>query len=257
MIGWLEALLNSELFAVIQQSCGKSVAKYWVTGRLPAFRDGISPLTATRLISFQEQYQSLCGFTQEDVDAIVMRALRDFPENERISTLAFLKRWYNGYMFSPTSSGSENLLLYNPQVIFALLRKMVFGPTPLTCIDLAASMHTARVLSIIGETGLVTISDFIGMLYSKANAGILSEFSFAEFMWEQNKRPKDVIWSLLYYHGVVTFCEDSDCQGGTRSLHVPNATLARLVSPGTFVFERVFIIDFGSRRFADASEVIS
>jgi Predicted AAA-ATPase len=257
VICWLEALLNSEFFAVIRQFCGKSVAKYWITGRLPAFRDGMSPLTATRLISFQEQYQSLCGFTQEDLDAIVTRAMRDFPENERISILAFLKRWYNGYMFSPTLSGSENLLLYNPQVIYALLKKIVHGPTPLYCIGLAGTMHSATLLSIIGEPGLVTISDFIRMLYSKANAGILSEFSFAELMQEQNKLSKDVIWSLLYYVGIVTFCEDSDHQGETRSLRVPNATLARLVSPGTFVLRRVLIVDFGSRRLADTSEIIS
>jgi Predicted AAA-ATPase len=70
-IQWVENILKPQFFGVIKRRCGDSVAKYWVTGVLPAFRDGISPLTATRVISFDEKYQSLCGFTQKDVDAIV------------------------------------------------------------------------------------------------------------------------------------------------------------------------------------------
>jgi hypothetical protein len=227
IIEWLEDLLKSEFFAVIKQHCGKSVAKYWLTGVLPAFRDGISPLTATQLISFHEQYQSLCGFTQEDVEAIVIRALRDFPESERTSTLASLRRWYNGYMFSSTSSGSKNIPLYNPQLVFVHLKNTISGPAPASYIDEANAVHTSRVLSVVGETGPVTIHTLIDMLSSKANAHILNELSFDELMQEQEMRSKDVTWSLLYYLGIVSFFEDS----GRHSLRAPNGTMVRLVSP--------------------------
>ena len=202
---WLEVVLKSEFFSVIKEFCGKSVAKYWLTGVLPAFRDGISPLTATRVISFHQEYQSLCGFTQQDVDAIVARALLDFPETERASTLDSLKCWYDGYMFSPTSSGSERPAVYNPQLVFVHLENIISGRDTASCLDEANAVHTTRVLSVVDKTGPVTIGDLIDMLYSKANAGIMSEFSFAELMQEQNKLSKDVIWSLLYYVGIVTF----------------------------------------------------
>jgi hypothetical protein len=145
-IRWLETLLKAEFFALMKQSCGRSVAKYWLTGVLPAFRDGISPLTATRQISFDERYQSLCGLTQEDVDAIVTRALRNFPESDLASKLDSIKRWYNGYTFSPTSSGSENPTLYNPQLVFVhltnTLSNTLSGPAPPSYMDEANAVHT-------------------------------------------------------------------------------------------------------------------
>ena len=208
----------------MKQACGRSVAKYWLTGVLPAFRDGISPLTATRIISFHERYQSLCGFTQGDVKAIVTRALRDFPKIDPARTLNSIKRWYNGYRFSPTSSGSEDLTLYNPQLVFVHLCNTLSGPAPTSYIDEANAIHSSTVLSVVGETGPVTIHNLIDMVFSKANvrAHILSELSFTELMREQNLRPKDVTWSLLYYLGIVTFHKDSGCQVGRDSLRAPH-----------------------------------
>jgi hypothetical protein len=262
-IRWLE-VLKSEFFAVIKKSCGVSVAKYWLTGVLPAFRDGISPLTATNVISFNEQYHSLCGLTQEDVNAIVKQALlkneralpergqdfleckQDFLESEQdlleieqalleseqAYILDSLKRWYNGYMFSPTMSSSKNSTLYNPQLVFVHLQNAV-SHQALCHINEANAVHTAIVLSVVGETGPVTISDLIDMLYANANASILTEFSFIELMQEQEKWSKDLTWSLLYHLGIVTFSKDSSCLIGTQSLCVPNKTMFHLVSPRT------------------------
>ena len=226
----LGVLLKSEFFAVIKGSCGVSVAKYWLTGVLPAFRDGISPLTATRVISFSERYHSLCGLMQEDVNAIVERAL---PESKRASTLDSLKRWYNGYIFSPTSSSSEIPTLYNPQLVFVHLQNVISDQAPPSYVDEANAVHTATVLSVVGKTGSVTISDLIDMLYSKANVSILNELSFLELIQEQEMRPKAVTWSLLYYLGIVTYSKDSCCQVGKHILHVPNTTMVHLVSPRT------------------------
>jgi hypothetical protein len=231
IIRWLGILLKSGFFAMIKQNCGRSVEKYWLTGVLPVFRDGVSPLTATQLISFQERYQSLCGFTQADVDSIVMRALREFSENEQKSTLASLKRWYNGYMFSPASSNSKEPL-YNPQLVFGHLDNITSGSTPPSFIDEANAVHTATVLSIVSETGPVTISDLIGMLSSRTGASILYELSFVEVLQEQETRSKNVTLSLLYYLGIVTFHKDPCSQKGRHSLCAPNSTMVHLVSPG-------------------------
>jgi Predicted AAA-ATPase len=234
----LETLLKSEFFAVIKESCGSSVAKYWLTGVLPAFRDGISPLTATRVISFNERYHSLCGLTQENVNAIVKRAL---PESKQAHTLDSLKRWYNGYMFSFTSSGSENLTLYNPRLVFDHLQAAISDEISSSHIDEANATHTATVLSVVGETGPVAINDLINMLYSKVNARVLRELSFVELTREQEMRPRDVTWSLLYYLGIVTFCESAGCPQGMQSLRVPNGSMVHLVSPRTLCLEGLII----------------
>jgi hypothetical protein len=88
------------------------------------------------------------------------------------------------------------------------------------------------VLSLVGENGPVTVHHLIDMLHLKVNAHILTELSFTEFMQAQKEWSKDVTWSLLYYLGIVTFCEDSGCAGGTHSLCAPNCTMVHLVSPG-------------------------
>lgn len=226
-IRWLADLLKPEFFAVIKEFCGKSVKKYWLTGVLPAFRDGSSPLTATEVISFRPQYQSLCGFTQEDVNAIVTRAL---PESERASALDSLKRWYNGYMFSPHRP--ENPTLYNPQQVFVYLRNFMSGSVPLSYTDHANTVHTRRVLSIVGEIGPVTIYTLVSMLSTKASANILSEISFFELMQEHEMSTWDMTWSLLYYQGIVVFCEESDYQKErAHRLRVPNDAMDHAVSP--------------------------
>jgi Predicted AAA-ATPase len=235
----LADLLKSEFFAVIKEFCGKSVKKYWLTGVIPAFRDASSPLTATEVISFRLQYQSLCGFTQEDVNAMVTRAL---PESERASALDSLKRWYSGYMFTPHDS--ENSILYNPQQVFLYLRKCISGWAPLSCTDEANTVKTRKALSIVGEIGPVTTYDLASMLFTKASANILSELSFVELMQEHEMLSWDMAWSLLYYRGIVTFCGESDYQKeGAHSLCVPNDGVDYAVSPWNVVLERVLIIN--------------
>jgi len=191
-------------------------AKYWLTGVLPAFRDGISPLTD---ISLQQRYHSLCGFTQEDVDAIVKRAL---SEDKRTDTLHSLKYRHNGYRFSPTSSGSENPTLYNPQLVFVHLGNAISDLAP----ESYNAVHTSTVLSLVGKTGPVTISNLIDMFHEDAKAQVLKEFSLIELMEDLETRP-NVTWSLLYYLGIVTFSKTSGY------LRVPNATMNHLVSPGS------------------------
>jgi hypothetical protein len=224
--GWLEEILQAEFFAVIKPLCGDTVAKYWLTGVLPAFRDGISPLTAVEVISFDKKYQSLCGLTEEDVGAIVTRALPG-----PVSTMASLKLWYNGYMFRPPRGHSENLTLYNPQHVFVHLRKAISGTASPFYADEANAIHTNVVLSAIGETGPVTIHDLTGMLYSDENANILSELSFAELTQDPQTRSRDVTWSFLFYLGVVTFSKNSIPQSRIHTLRLPNASMIHLVSP--------------------------
>jgi len=223
----LSALLKAHFFAVMKQACGSSVAKYWLTGVLPAFRDGISPLTATRQISFEKRYQSLCGLTQMDVEAIVSRALRDCPNSDTAGTLRDLKSWYNGYKFSSTSSDSEGTV-YNPQLVFVHLDSIISGTTPSSYIDEANAVHNATVLSAVGETGLVTIHDLVHMISSEAAAYIMTELSFPELMQDPEIRSEDVTWPLLYYLGIVAFSSDSSEE--TKSLCIPNGTMRRLVS---------------------------
>lgn len=64
-------LFKSQFFSIIKNAVSEHIIiKYWLTGVLPAFRDGISPLTALNIISFQPQCHRLCGLTDAEVQSI-------------------------------------------------------------------------------------------------------------------------------------------------------------------------------------------
>jgi Predicted AAA-ATPase len=98
--------------------------KYWLTGVLPAFRDGISPLTAVNIISDMPKYHGLCGLTEVEVEAITKAYLGPESTAEEIPNATdTLRRWYNGYRFCATPSEGLNSL-YNPQLVFTHLRHL-------------------------------------------------------------------------------------------------------------------------------------
>ena len=61
---------------------------------------------------------------------------------------------YNGYMFSPTSSGSERPAAYNPQLVFVHLENIISGGDPASHLDEANAVHTTTVLSVVDKTDL-------------------------------------------------------------------------------------------------------
>ena len=236
-IKWLTGILYAEFFAVIKGSCGAAVEKYWITGVLSAFRDGISPLSAMDIISFDKQYNSLCGFTENDVKAIVERALRHSSKDEQTRVLNALRVCYNGYKFS-RHTGSEIPAMYNPQLVFVHLRKMISHSVNLPYIDEANAVHSTTVLSAVSETGTVTSRHLLDILFSKQKSLVLTELSYPELM--QESRSEDKTFSLLYYLGILTLDKD------VGYLRVPNTCMQQLVSPKMSCFGKILIINLFS-----------
>ena len=116
--------------------------------------------------------------------------------------------------------------MYNPQLVFVHLAKTITSSSYKPHCDEANAVHSATVLSAVGETGAVTIQHLIDMLSpttNRAQAHVFPEISYLELM--QEGRSKNMTWSLLYYLGIVTFHKD------TGYLRVPNNSMACLVSP--------------------------
>jgi hypothetical protein len=156
---------------------------------------------------------------QKDVDAIVLQALHHFPDKERKKALQSLQLWYNGYKFC--LSGTEIPLLYNPQLVFVHLEKMVTGSSHMPHFDEANAVHSATVLSAVSETANVTTHHLMDMLSTNGNhtkASISSELSYLELM--QEGCSAQVSWSLLYYLGIITHHKESGF------LWVPNRSMS-------------------------------
>ena len=83
-------MMKTGFFAIMKQACARGlVQKYWLTGVLPAFRDAISPLIESKVISTLPEYNGLCGLTDAEVRTIAKTYLVILPtwmENFRRSS---------------------------------------------------------------------------------------------------------------------------------------------------------------------------
>jgi hypothetical protein len=99
----ITALFKASFFQILKDAISTGIVmKYWLTGVLPAFRDGISPLLAVEVISDKPQYHGLCGLTDTEVQTIAETYLSSSPLLRDIhSVMHTLRHWHNGYRFHP------------------------------------------------------------------------------------------------------------------------------------------------------------
>jgi hypothetical protein len=113
LYGSLTAFFTSSFFGIIKDAVSRNiVVKYWLTGVLPAFRDGISPLSATRTLSKDPMFHGLCGLTDAEVRTIAEDYL---PSHGMAAVMHELQQWHNGHRFCLANTGESIQPLYNPQ----------------------------------------------------------------------------------------------------------------------------------------------
>jgi hypothetical protein len=217
-------LFKTHFFAVMKQACGRVVEKYWLTGVLPVFRDGISPLSATDVISSKPQFHGLCGLTDGEVDTILKAYLSStYNDSQLKEAMARMKEWYNGYRFCPDHIPTSSKLpsLYNPQLVFSHLRALAQGTQSEALLEEANSTHCATVLNAIRCDGPINFNDiFLDVLSGQLVADVMPYFG-VDNVKEIGADPV-ITWTILYYFGVFT-------HGPGRTLQLPNATMKYLV----------------------------
>lgn len=206
----------------MKQSMGSVVKKYWLTGVLPAFRDGISPLLAASDISHKPEYSGLCGLTEDKVRAIATEYLGS-PVPDKLGLVQQeLKRWYNGYQFCSSRGSGQLSTLYNPQHVFNYLRDRHGKNDISSPVEDDSTTHIASVLSAMGASRELNFTDFfLSVLSENLQATIQTGFGAPEV--EQIGRRPDITYTILYYFGVLTR------SANLTTLKVPNATMSRLV----------------------------
>jgi hypothetical protein len=218
--GHVEDLFKTQFFAVMKRAMGVVVRKYWLTGLLPAFRDGFSPLSATALISKLPQYHGLCGFTKEEVDAIAVKYLASTHNPDQIRcAVGLMKAWNSGYSFGHAQSLKISRL-FNPQLVFTHLRAISLESAWLNPREDVNGMHSILLSIITGRN--ITSSDLLRVLDGNLDVTIMNEFGPRELQGLGQDR--NLAWSLLYYLGVVTLNDENS------SLRLPNAAMRFLVS---------------------------
>ena len=211
----LAHLFKTQFFSPMKDA-GSTIQKYWLTGVLPAFRDGISPLAATDIISSRPEYNGLCGFTDDEVSVIARTYLSPSPAADIELALDEIKRWDGGYNFSPDGGAKSLLTLYNPQQVFGHLRAL----KEKTEIRHGEHLHSSTILRAI-SVGPIPFRDFfLEALLGHLEATIMTAFGPVDM--KRIAIDRDITWTLLYYFGVFT------C-GEARRLRIPNQAMTGLV----------------------------
>lgn len=213
---------NASFFAVMKQATCTVVDKYWVTGVLPVFRDGVSPLNATTIISDKPGYNALCGLTDTEVRDIAQVYLKSTPQKLE-DVLVQLKRWYNGYLFYAREKGPSVESLYNPQLVFSHLRGVAHDEVEILPLEEINAVHSSSVLEAIPDTGDASLlRSYLNIVQNKIKPSVAHQFGAVEAR-QRDKNPPTT-WALLYYLGILTHDEDGS------HLKCPNMTMTNVIT---------------------------
>lgn len=152
--------LKTQFFAIVKKAYGRVIQKYWLTGVLPVFRDGVSPLAAVQIISMNPSYHGICGLTEEEVRTISLRYLgTQRTECQQSQEVHRMKCWYNGYQFHSCDGSSPSL--FNPQLVFNHLNSVREHDGLIHLADEANATHSGAVLTAISadENRTITVHD--------------------------------------------------------------------------------------------------
>ena len=208
-------------FAIIRQSIGVSICKYWLTCVLPAFRDGFSPLTATQNISRSPQYNNARGFTGNEARAIAKAYLAaTHDETELEKELEITKQRFSGHRFCPPQVAPDSPSLYNPQLVFTRLRTISRTAGHVHPDEVLNITHIASVLNAIKDDRDMNAHGLIQLLSANLRARIMTWFGVPEL--KRIGKSADITWTFLYYFGVIT-------RGQGNVLLLPNLTMRHLV----------------------------
>ncbi|KAF8537749.1 hypothetical protein BDD12DRAFT_203099 [Trichophaea hybrida] len=233
----IENFFKMSLFSILKEAAGDGpigcVSKYFLTGVLPAFRSGMSPLTATNSISESPKYHGICGFTEKQVETITRAYLgqgsvdsnsknsgsQDQSSLEQVISGACwaMKRYYNGYSF--TALGNEERL-YNPLLVHYYLSTIKEGGVVANPEE-SPAIHTVNLLKLIADTGRFSSNDIVELLMAgslPATGGVQKEFGFIDVMQQMGKN-RNATLSLLFHLGILTHADKAG------QLRIPNEVM--------------------------------
>ena len=225
-------LLKSEFFAILKQACARGVVqKCWLTGVLPAFRDSVSHLNTTEIISMSYDFNGLCGLTEDEVRTIAETYLGTSQLDVQLQEI---KRWFNGYRFCHL--GLKAPMLYNPHQVFTHLAFFHSNGRRLVVNEEFNVTHSSSVLDAVRQAN-PSPDFFLDALQNRLSDLVVQDFGPGDLAWLRDYHPSQLgtlvterlARALLYYFGVFTF----DPQ--TPILRIPNATMTRFVSLRKFM----------------------
>ncbi len=226
-------LLESEgivktLFKVVKGSVSEGkISRVFITGVSPlVLSDMTSGYNVSTNISLDEDFNGLCGVSEEELSGLVGEILQDcgLPDTQAATVLDTMRQFYNGYRFC----ADANLpTVYNPTLCFYFLRayqKRCKPPAEMLDGNLAMDASRVRYIANLPEGANV-----IANILDEQNP-VLLPYLETQFGVEQLHRLQTdprYMASLLYFFGVLTIAGT----GGPleeMQLEVPNRVIFAL-----------------------------
>ena len=199
----IETLFKGVLFSVLKEHYGSYISKCFLTGVLPAFRSGMSSLTATTMVSGSQKLHGICGLTEQQVELLAKKFLTLDDSNPALEQICWaMKKYYNGYYFTKPSD-IELGLRYNPQLVYDYLEATKTGGQ-VSEPEESRAVHTTNILASIADNGPFSVDDIVELMAAGyVSFEFQSEFGFYDLGGNLGT-DKDTTLSLLVYLGVLT-----------------------------------------------------
>lgn len=196
------------------------VARTFVTGVTPVMiNDMASGFNILTPISQDWRFHDLCGFTQADVERLLdgVMASRQLTF-DRAQVLVDLRRYYNGYRFSP----KVDQALYNPDALLYFMGKVTPPDQyPEQILDMNLRTDYSRLHRLFFDDGDVPrkgpVEQIQGLLADRQIVSPLHDL----FRLNEAYEPK-FFASYLYYLGLLTIAGQEDQK---PILRIPNVTI--------------------------------
>ncbi|PFH45780.1 hypothetical protein AMATHDRAFT_71098 [Amanita thiersii Skay4041] len=222
----VESFFMTQFYTIINSAAGKAVSKLWITGVMPVFGTSFSELNAITLISHLTEFNGICGLTEAEVSTITKEYLSVFPL-EAVETVELeLNNRCGGYRFcggNKDGVSTEIEVLYNPQLVFALLQGLEARTLPR---ELPRGMVIRAVPAVMkfmpGEAQRpLFINTFLSAMSGSLDADVSNVFGSNNDI--EVRSVKGMITTILYYCGLVTWTLDG------VHFKIPNAMVAKQV----------------------------
>ena len=214
------------LFKTIKMAAsGQGLGRVFITGVSPvAMSDLTSAYNVAENIYLLPQFNTLCGFREAEIDAVLSRITEEcnLPQSDANEALAMMRTFYNGYRFSRNTEEQ----VYNPTLTLYFLK--VFQrdcryPDRILDSNLAMDRGKMHYISRLPE-GRQLIFGALAETESVTIFDLADRFGVEDILYA----PKDTgfVASLLYYFGILTL--GGVTPFGELVLTIPNLVIRKL-----------------------------
>jgi len=207
----------------------ESIKRTYITGVLPITMDDLtSGFNIAEIITLEEQFVSMLGFTQQEVEAYLEAVFvaEKYDINNLDAIKVMMKNYYNGYQFILDAPK-----LYNSTILSFFLKKMVMnsGKVPIDFIDdnLKTDINWIKRLTIREENTKEMLSKLIFDNELRYDQNMVrSKFNMNQFF------EKDFYPVSLFYLGMLTIKDD-------YSMGFPNQTMKTIFADYFNIVEKI------------------